>query len=97
MSAIKTLHDEYPGDEKWQEFVDVFRRDWSEMKERDLYIQELGDEEVAIVLTSAMGEKSVRWFSQPCGALEKRSPVDVFKNEKSGLLIIRSLLMRMPR
>ncbi|MBJ7314382.1 antitoxin Xre/MbcA/ParS toxin-binding domain-containing protein [Rugamonas sp. CCM 8940] len=97
MSAIDVLRDEYPGDDAWQRFVEVFRPAWGLWQEKDLYTSRLGDEEVAIVLTASLGVHAVDWFNNPCGALDTHVPIDVLRSSPSGMQIIRSLLMRMPR
>ncbi len=97
MSAIDVLRDEYPGDGAWHQFVSVFRPAWDLWQDKDSYSLALGDQEVAIVLTASMGIHAPDWFAKPCGALGKRAPIDVLKNEPNGINIIRTLLMRMPR
>lgn len=97
MSAIDVLRNEYPGDEAWAKFVTVFRPAWDLWQDKKLHSSILGDEEIAIVLTASMGVQAVDWFSRPIGALGKKAPGDILKNEPMGLNIIRTLLMRMPR
>ena len=97
MSAINILRDEYPGDDAWQKFVAVFRPAWDSLQDKDSYRSSLNDEEIAIVLAASMGEHAPHWFNKPCGALNKRAPIDVLKNEPAGINVIRTLLMRMPR
>jgi hypothetical protein len=97
MSAIDVLRDEYPGDLAWKQFVDVFRSGWTELQNKSFYNSAFGDEDIAIVLATSMGQHSTDWFNKPCGALGKRSPADVITNEPFGARIIRTLLMRMPR
>lgn len=96
MIAIDVLRDEYPGDDAWRQFVSVFRQAWSLWEDKDSYSSTLGDQEIAIVLTTSMGALALDWFTKPCGALGKRAPIDVLKNEPYGINIIRTLLMRMP-
>lgn len=97
MSAIDVLRNEYPGDEAWKQFVAVSRPTWDLWHDKKLHSSILGNEEIAIVLTASMGEQAVDWFARPIGALGKRAPSDVLKNELMGINIIRTLLMRMPR
>ena len=97
MSTIDVLRDEYPGDDAWQKFVSVFRPDWERLTDKELYRSKFGDDEIAIVLAVTMGSRADEWFNKPIGALGKRAPFDVMKNEPSGTKIMRSLLMRMPR
>lgn len=97
MNTIDVLREEYPGDDAWQRFVDVFRPAWKDWLEKSLYLTDLGDDEIAVVLTATMGYRSKDWFNQPCKALEGRAPSDVLQNELFGKQIVRHLLMRMPR
>ena len=97
MSAIDVFRNEYPGDHAWREFVAVFRPAWQKWQDKDTYRLGLGDEEVAIVLTTTMGTYAADWFAKPCGALGKRTPIEVLTNERAGIVVIRTLLMRMPR
>lgn len=97
MNAIDVLRDEYPGDLAWKRFVEVFRPAWESFKDRDDCAQEIGDEEIAIVLTASMGGHAMTWFRRPCGPLGSRSPSDVLLSENRGKNIVRTLLMRMPR
>jgi hypothetical protein len=97
MNVIDVLRTEYPGDEAWQRFVEVFRPAWEGWQEKSLYSKELGDEEIAMVLTTSMGYRSQDWFNQSCKALGGRVPSDVLLNEPLGKQIVRTLLMRMPR
>lgn len=91
MNAIDVLGIEYPGDAAWQRFVDVFRPAWGHWREKGLYTEVLGDEEIAIVLTASMGSKSADWFNQPCKALEGRVPSDVLLTEQHGPQVVRTL------
>lgn len=95
MNSIDILRNEYPGDQAWQAFVDVFRPAWKLRQDGDLYRLNIGDEEIAIVLTALMGARASDWFVNPCAALGRRAPCDVLRNEHSGLKVIRSFLMRM--
>ena len=97
MNAIDVLRNEYPGDVAWDLFVEVFRPNWHLWPEKELYQTKLGNEEFAAVLTASLGTNSCDWFEKPCGALDKKSPSDVLRNELNGVNVIRTLLMRMPR
>jgi hypothetical protein len=97
MDRLNVLRDEYPGDDAWRRFVDVFRPAWVERPDKGKVVSAIGDEEFAIVLVDSMGDRAIEWFSTPIGALDKRTPSDVLSNEPSGRTIIRTLLMRMPR
>lgn len=97
MSAIDILRTEYPGDEAWSYFVNIFRPAWTAAGHSFSSFVELGDEEVAIVLTATLGVNAVSWFLRPCGALGRKTPSEVLNMEPQGLLALRTLLMRMPR
>jgi hypothetical protein len=96
MSALDVLKNEYPGDGAWREFVAVFRPAWDAWKDKDPFRSALGDEEIATVLAVAMGVRALDWFAAPCGALGRRTPIEVLKTEDCGVHMIRTLLMRMP-
>lgn len=97
MSTIDVLRTEYPGDAAWKVFVDAFRPAWKTYSDKQSAVTTLGDQEIAIVLSSSFGAKAIDWFSNPCKPLGGRTPSDVFTNERHGDKIIRTLLMRMPR
>ena len=97
MSKFDVFIDEYPGSAGWQKFVDVFRPEWNALtdKEKELYRSILGDEGIAIVLTSKMGDRAIDWFVSPLGVLHQRTASEIIKTERQGLTIIKSVLMRM--
>jgi hypothetical protein len=97
MSAIAALRDGYPGYAAWKRFVNVFRLEWEQRGDRDLYREMFGDEDLAIVATASLSAHTAEWFNMPIGALDMRTVADVLKNEPSGIIIVRSLLMRLPR
>jgi hypothetical protein len=97
MSRLDILRQEYPGDEAWEHFFDVFRRAWLERPDQAEFLSAIGDEQIAIVLAVSMGDRAIKWSSNPIGALDGRSPADVLANEPAGSRIVRTLLMRMPR
>ena len=97
MSVLDVLRDEYPGDDAWRKFVDVFRSDWTRREDKEFYISKFGDEEIAIVLSASLGLDAINWSDRPIGALGKRAPINVLTSDPSGTRIIRTLLMRMPR
>ena len=93
-SSVEVLRDEFAGNESWKKMVDLYRPDWERRVDKDLYLSTVGNEEIALVMAARAG--SVEWFYQKIGALDGRSPEDVFKNEPAGAKIMKSLLMRMP-
>jgi hypothetical protein len=96
VNAIVTLSDEYPGDDAWQKFLATFLPVWDRWQDKQIYTASLGDAEIAAVLTAAMGQDSIAWFTRACGALDGKSPTEILDHEANGIRIIRSLLMRMP-
>lgn len=96
MSAIDILRDEYPGDDAWSRLVDVYRPNWQAAGYSFSSFAELGDDEVAIVLSATLGSDAIPWFFRPCGALGRKTPSEVLKSEPQGLVVLRTLLMRMP-
>lgn len=97
MSSINVLRDEYPGNGAWGEFVDVFRPAWNDITDQASYLSVIADEEIALVLAVSMGRRALDWFNLPCRALGGEIPSNVLSKHRSGLQILRSLLMRMPR
>jgi hypothetical protein len=97
MASIDVLRDEYPGDEAWRRFVDVFQPAWTGRVDKEPYREKLGNEDFAVVLTATMGGHALEWFNKPLGALGKRTPAEILQSEPSGDRILRTLLMRMPR
>ena len=97
MSEFDVMIEEYPGDTRWQEFVAVFRSEWDAQTDskKAFFRSTIGDDETAIVLASKMGDQALDWWSKPWGVLRQRSAVDIMKNERHGLKIIKSVLMRM--
>ena len=97
MSSLDVLRDEYPGEAAWQRLVAVFRPAWGGWQHNDELRVLLGDEDIAIVLTAEMGEEVRDWLDSPCRAFNGKTPADVFKSEPFGAVILKSLIMRMPR
>ena len=96
MTALQTLKDEYPGDFAWQRYVAACSTEWKTVPDQGKFIGKFGDYEIAVVLSSLLGERSLAWFDRPIEALENLSPADVLKNDQDGKIILRSLIMRVP-
>ncbi len=96
MSAIEVLVDEFPGNDEWLRFVQVFRPSWQHVCDQRWLSEEIGNEEIAIVLNAQMGNDALAWMKQPIGALGNRSAHDILHNHSSGELAIKALIMRMP-
>lgn len=96
MSAIETLLAEYPGDEAWAAYRNVFKPAWLKIQDHDRFLDALRNEDLATVLAVTMGEYAMDWFNSPVGALDDESPASVLARHPLGLVIIKSLLMRMP-
>jgi hypothetical protein len=97
MNSNDVLRDEYPGDAAWQRFVGVFRPAWNDIEDKGSYLEALKDEDLAVVLAVSMGSEATTWFNRACPALSGYSPSNVLSTYSSGLKVIRTLLMRMPR
>ena len=87
----KILLDEYPGDAAWKAFSDCFRPGGHLIKLLE------ADVSVSHVVVSGFGSDAEDWLQRPLAALGGKSPAQVLKSNKSGMIVIRSLLMRMPR
>ena len=96
MTALQTLKDEYPGDAAWQNYVATYSTEWKAVSDQGRFVGKFGDYEIAVALSSLLGERSLAWFDRPIGALENLSPADVLKNDQDGKIILRSLIMRLP-
>lgn len=96
MAAIPTLIEEFPGEAAWQRFVEVFRPGWAAIDDKPAWRAAAGDEDIAIVLSVAMGEKALAWLERPVGALDKLAPRVVLATVPLGVKAVKSLLMRMP-
>jgi hypothetical protein len=97
MSSLDVLRDEYPGEAAWQRLVAVFRPSWVGQQHKDELRALVGDEDIAIVLTAEMGEAVRDWLDSPCKAFSGKTPANVLKSEPFGAVIVKSLIMRMPR
>ena len=93
---VSVLVREYSGDLAWKSYVDVLRPQWENVARKKYFIEQFGDEELAIVLAAALGDQSVTWFNTKCKALSDRIPGDVLKSEELGMRALRSFLMRFP-
>ncbi len=97
MNVIDILRSEYPGDDSWSRLVDAVRPGWEAAGQGLSSFVELEDEELAIVLSATLGTEAATWYFRPCSALEQKSPSEVLKTGPRGLVVLRALLMRMPR
>jgi hypothetical protein len=96
MDALDVLAEEFPGDEAWSSFVEVFRPAWENVSDKDHLVQSIGDEDIAIVLSAKIGYDAIAWVKQPIGALDDKSVIQVLKSGSSGELAVKNLIMRMP-
>lgn len=96
MSAIDILIDEFPGNDQWLQFVDVFREAWEHVSDQRRFAKAIGNEEIAIVLNARMGKDAIAWVKQTIGALGNRSAQDVLRHHPAGEIAVKGLIMRMP-
>jgi len=96
MSSLSALLREYPGDEVWRDFIEIFRSTSLNLEDVSFYPAQCPEDEIAIVVTALLDENAEEWFVKPIGALDNRSAEDVLKNEPNGTQIIRHLLTRLP-
>jgi len=84
----------YPGDSSWKDFVDVHRERWDECTFSDALVSSLnGQEDIAQVVYSQIGEDAFGWIDRGIMALDGKSPRQCIAE---GLVIrLRSMLMRM--
>jgi len=75
MNAIDILRNEYPGDDVWQEFVNLFLPEWELLPDKNLYLSMVNDRGIAMFLAIHMGQNSFDWLSSPCNALDKKNLV----------------------
>jgi Protein of unknown function (DUF2384) len=96
MNSIDIYRNEYPGDEAWKKFVEATCLEKRVSCDFEHLSSITVDETVSAVLWKSMGEHAVAWLKNPCGALGKRPPAEIIKNEHLGINVIKTLLMRMP-
>jgi len=96
MSSLSVLLREYPGDEAWRDFIEIFRSTSPNLEDVGFYPAQCPDDEIAVVVMALLDENAAEWFVKPIGTLDNRSAEDVLKNEPNGTQIIRHLLMRLP-
>ncbi len=96
MNVINTLIQEFPGEAAWSSFLEVFRPTWDEVEDKDYLVNEIGNEEVAIVLNAKLGSSAVDWAKQPIEAPNQKSVAQIIKDGHSGEIAVKHLIMRMP-
>ncbi|NKI72796.1 DUF2384 domain-containing protein [Collimonas pratensis] len=96
MSTLKILENEYPGDAAWRKFVLGAGTNQHASPSLAHLLDEKIDAELSAVLISTFGASAEDWLTNPCDALQRRTPIDVLRSEPEGLKILRSVLMRMP-
>ena len=90
------LLDEYPGDEKWLEFVNYFVEEWESHPNKIALLSKVNDPDISAVISFIVGGDSINWLESEIPALGGRTPICVLTKFPNGNIIIRSLLMRMP-
>jgi uncharacterized protein (DUF2384 family) len=96
MGAIDVLIQEFPGEDQWLEYVEVFRKVSNTLSDQSRLVGEVGNEEIAIVLNARMGQDAYTWIKQPIGALDNRSVQDVLSSHPYGEIAVKGLIMRTP-
>jgi len=87
----------YPGDDEWEEFVNIFAKKYKD--ENAYQLAQLLDNklDVAIVIYGQIGglQGSIDWISRKVPVLENLRPIDCLEND---VLIkrLKTALMRMP-
>jgi hypothetical protein len=97
MSDLDVLITEYPGDVAWRNFVAVFQPAWATRTDKDKFVSVIGNTDLAIVLAATLNGQAASWFERPIGALKGRSPQEVLVEYPNGELVLRTLVMRMPK
>lgn len=97
MDSTKVLIEEFPGDQAWNVFASAAQQEGLDKVEVEYLAQELADVKIAATLVSMLGGNARVWLATPCIALDNVRPIDVFRRDRVGPQIIKTLLMRMPR
>lgn len=96
MIGLEHLIAEYPGDERWNAFVESCGVGWDQYDGKTALMSKLQDEDIAVVLNHILGNNALDWLQSQVPALNGMTPLDVLANGHKGKIVIRSLLMRMP-
>lgn len=96
MSSLEVLIGEFPGDKAWSDFVAVFKRSWENVKDKEVFVQEIGSEDIAVVLHAVLGSDAISWMQQPISALSGQSAHQILRTHPAGERAVKSLVMRMP-
>ena len=96
MNALDILVDEFPGEEAWLSFVEVFKPAWENLMDKDHFVHEIGDEDIAIVLSARMGDDAITWVRKPIEALDQKSVLQSLAAGSFGETAVKKLIMRMP-
>lgn len=93
--TLSSLEYDYSGDSEWEDFSSSFSVDCADLSA----LTKTGvPKDIAKVVVWKLGcnkERAIHWVDKKIPALEGRSPRQVMSEEK-GIIIIRSLLMKMP-
>lgn len=86
----------YPGDEIWDEFVEVVSADWSRCGFQDDLVEKLdGRKRFAQAIYHLAGDRALYWINQPVPALDGLTPVECLANKKLRQRL-KTLLLRSP-
>lgn len=97
MSSLEVLVEEFPGDKAWSDFLAAFKPSWENAQDKELFVQEIGNEDIAVVLHAMLGCDAISWMKQPIGALDGQSAHQVLRTHSAGEMVVKSLMMRMPQ
>jgi len=98
MDGLDHLADAYGGDESWGSFVEVFRPEWNRLPddEKAILANVMG-EDFAIILSWVVPGHEIEWWRSPVPALNGYIPARVHSEHPQGKMIMRALMMRLPR
>lgn len=94
IQKAEVLKEEFPGEAAWKNFYEIFKDNWSNVRNKDDYLQVIPDEAIAMVIAVRMGVRGLDWFLAPCPALDGNTPQDIFHSSE-GAKAIKTLVMRM--
>ncbi|SFP08144.1 hypothetical protein SAMN05216601_105151 [Ectopseudomonas composti] len=93
---MELLEHDYPGDETWDNYVDLYREDYNDAKASILAQRLDGHDDIAVVIYGKRGlEEGLWWVEQQVPALDGLRP-DACLTDPILLKRLKTALMRMP-
>ncbi len=96
MTEKKDLEIYYSGDDDWNEWVDMCKKDfWTNSEYQNTLLQKLNEKlDLAVVIYGRLEKESIDWIDKKVPALGYLTPLECLKS-KNLILRLRECLMRM--